>query len=109
MFTDPWWNLVGVFDDLFAREGIEAEFDVYLRVSRVSSRKDCVIELRLIDPSTLQPAAVVEQMTRGDLNGVVTLARTFNFSFEAEGMYHIEVLMDGTLLDLVLMRVIFLE
>jgi hypothetical protein len=103
--TEPWWNLIGVFDQCLADSDGSAQFDLFLKLGDVRSDHDSTVSVHFIDPSRLQLVESFDGIVRGGLDGVVERPLAIDIDFPRDGDYHVEVFVDDDLIDAQLLRV----
>lgn len=99
VFTDPWWNLIGVFQEYYLRTGQQPRLDAYVKIGDAAADTDCELLVAVIDPDTGSVAgdAIVE--TRAAIDGTVEVAFPVVLQNLREGAYTVEVSLDGRLID----------
>ena len=100
VYTEPWWHLVGEFDDFLVDDPENAHFDVFVKFGDMSFDRDSEMELRIIDPLTGDPMERFPAIIRGDKEGVATRVIPVAMAFSREAVYHVEVVVDGQLVGL---------
>jgi hypothetical protein len=103
--TEPWWHLIGVFDQCLAEADGRAVFDVFLKLGDVRSDRDSTVSLHFVDPTSLQLVGEFHGIVRGGNDGVVERPIAVDVAFPSDGDYHVEVFVDDDLLDTQLLRV----
>lgn len=99
VFTEPWINLIGVFDEVMARRGDVEEFDAFIRLGDVPPNRDCQTRVQIVDPET---GAILEErqaLSRGDSDGVAHRTLEFRIGFPREGVYEAHIWYDQVLVD----------
>ena len=105
VLTEPWWNLVGVFDTCLANSDGQAQFDAFLKFGDMRSDQDSTVTLKFVDPVSLDVLYEIPAIIRGDSGGVAERSVLVDVEFPRDDDYHVEVLVDGNLVDVVILRV----
>ena len=99
VYTDPWWNLAGVFTRLGLQGDGEARFDAFVLLGDMKAGAKALIDLQIVDPRQY----VVLQQRRGYTyagdSGMASRVFSFDLTFPRTGLYPVEILADGYLLD----------
>src|SRR5690606_15120092 len=101
------WNLVGVCDELLLREDGVAEFDVFMRIGDAESTRDFAVELQIRDVSNSDTIASYLAPRRATSDGVATSVFELAVEFPREDVYDVEVVVEGRLLDVQKLPVLF--
>lgn len=99
VFTDPWWNLVGVFQEYYLRADSAARLDAYVKVGDADPDVDCELLLAVIDSGTGMVAGDAMIATRAAKDGTIEAAVPVELQNLREGSYTVEVYLDGRLID----------
>ncbi|MCZ7605501.1 MAG: hypothetical protein M5U25_05385 [Planctomycetota bacterium] len=97
VYTEPWWHLVGEFDDFLVEDPEHAKLDVFIKFGDMSLDYDAEMELRIMDPMTGDLMERFPALIRGDKEGVATRVISVEMAFKREATYHVEVVIDGQL------------
>lgn len=103
--TEPWWNLIGVFDTCLANDAGEAEFDVFIKLGDMPSDHDSTITLSFVDPSNLDVLGEFSALIRGGSDRVAERVVPVTMVFPRKGDYHVEVHVGASLIDVLVLRV----
>jgi hypothetical protein len=99
VFTEPWWHLVGVIDELHTQEGAREEFDAFIRLGDLPPAQDFQAGLSLIDPLSQQVIAEQQALARSDSKGSAARAVSLTCEFAHEGVYEAHILYNDDLVD----------
>lgn len=108
VYVEPWWNLIGEFSELLCRHRETYEFDAFLRLGSAPPDKRMDVTLRLVEPRELEVIEDIQRSVWADRDSLATAVFSFNSQFLEEGRYHVEVVVDGRLIDAVLLPVVLL-
>ena len=99
VFTDPWWNLIGVFQEYYLRADSETRFDAYVKFGDAAADVDCELLLAVVDTGTGIVAGDFMVATRAAKDGTIEVAVPVELQNLREGSYTVEVHLDGRLID----------
>jgi hypothetical protein len=97
--TEPWWNLVGVFEELAAQYGRVSSFDAFVRFGDMRSDRDSRVTLRFVDPESGAMIREEHGLIRGGGDRTSARAIHIDVGFPREDVYFVEILVDGQFLD----------
>lgn len=108
VFTDPWMNLVGVFDEMLTRRGELEAFDVFVRLGDVPPDRDFEVRVQIVDPESGEVLGEEEALCRADKNGVASRTLEFQFTFPRDDVYEAHVWYDESYVDVQKLSVVLL-
>lgn len=106
VWTDPWWNLVGVFAQLLAPDDRASCFDVFVKLGDVEPGRDCRLQVLFGLPDSDDIAAQASATMRAGSDRVAEQVVSFEMLFRREGMYTIEVWLDDVFVDSQVLEVV---
>ena len=109
VFTDPWWHLIGVMDELWLRNEGQARFDAYVKLAKVIEGQDYILRTAIIDPGSGQVIAESAGVCRPDLSGNLERTLGFDLVFPREDEFFVELWLNDMFLDARTIRVNILE
>ncbi|MCC6572953.1 MAG: hypothetical protein IT462_04095 [Planctomycetes bacterium] len=111
VFTDPYWHLIGVLEQIWVRSNETARFDVFIKLGDVLSTfdSDITIVVRSFDDGPGEVIANRTQKTRGGGDGVALAKFSLEVEFEKEGTFNVEAYLNGALLDEQKLKVLIID
>ncbi len=106
VFTDPWWNLIGVFQEYYLRSESVVRFDAYIKIGDAAIGEDIQISLSITEPENGLRLGGTGIVTRAAEDGTLDAALALELQGLREGTYTVEVWMGAHILDAQKLRVI---